>query len=487
MRVLAVILLAAAALPGVARGDAPAAGQRQAELRQAEVKALLPLLRTAVKEDHRRQAWYLAWRISAAAPEHEEAKAALSKWKENERLLGTAPTKAFVAKRDATLRSLGDAYAQEARLLQGEGTKAVDTFSVLDRALSYGSKAADLAASLEASGYEWAGTWGTQTKEAMAAAFGPVRKAVSFPPEWDSALLAARCLGIVDARVFSVAGRRIVLVGDLAAAGKRATLLAAMEAFFVAKMGSSWKEPKTERDEPDLPTFFVCPDADTYVRVLDGFIGPEGLPETDKQELAKASGSATWAKERVLLVEKHRDAPWAGVDANFCGWLAQSLARRHLAVVGGRLLGRGSWILEALGGLFEGFHATTPTDGAIDPERIRHLAVARGLKAKDALLPWDKLLETDHEAQRGLSRQEVKIRFGAEDLVAKEVDVVVAQGTALAWAIWSAPDGKGPKRLANLVTETLKRDRMPDLDKALGLPKGRAEKDADAVVSPSAK
>jgi hypothetical protein len=471
---------------GIARGDASPAA-RQAELRAAEVKALVPVLRAAVKEDHRRQAWYLAWRISAAQADHEEARLAMQKWRENERLVGTTPAKAFLTKRDAALRSLGDGYAQLARVMQGEGAKTVDTFFALERALAYGSKAADLLAALDAAGYEWAGSWGTQTKEAMQPVFGAIRRPVSFPPEWDSALLAARAIGWGDARVISVSGRRIVMQGDIPAAGRRATLVTAMEAFLISKMGSTWKESKVERDEADLPTFFVCPDADLYARLAEGFAGPDGFPEADKADLAKSSGWPSWWVDRVVLTEKHRDASFTGVDANFCGWLGQSLARRHLAVVGGRLTGRGCWIVDALGGLFEGFQAKGPTDGTIDPARIRHLAVARGLKAKGALLPWDELLEVDREAQRNRTRQEVKIRYGGEDLVAKEVDVVVAQGTALAYAIWTSPDGKGPKRLANLVAETLRRDRMPDLDKSLGIPKARVEKEADAFLSAPAK
>ena len=183
-RRIAAVIAGIALAAGVARGDgAPDKVLRLTERRQAEVKALLPLLRTAIKEDHRRQAWYVAWCIASAAHDHEEARAALTKWKETEILFGTAPTKAYVAKRDAVLKGEGDAYAQEARLLQGQGAKVVETFAVMERALSYGSHAADLLAALDASGHEWAGTWGAQTKDAVAQAVGPVRKSVVFLPE----------------------------------------------------------------------------------------------------------------------------------------------------------------------------------------------------------------------------------------------------------------------------------------------------------------
>jgi hypothetical protein len=96
-------------------------------------------------------------------------------------------------------------------------------------------------------------------------------------------------------------------------------------------------------------------------------------------------------------------------------------------------------------------------------------------------------VDIDTEAWRVRPRESVKIRYQGADVIAKEVDVVVAQGAALVAAIWFAPDGKGPKRLAGLIAETIKRVHMPDLAKSLGLPKGRAEKDADALLDAPAK
>ena len=45
-----------------------------------------------------------------------------------------------------------------------------------------------------------------------------------------------------------------------------------------------------------------------------------------------------------------------------------------------------------------------------------------------------------------------------------------------------ADDGKFAKKAGALIAETLKRNSLPDVDKVMGWPKGRAVKEAEKVL-----
>src|SRR5262245_1471174 len=164
-----VLLAFACALVGARSAEGGDAPGDPAALHAAEVKALLPLLRQAVHEKFDRQAWYLAWRITRAEAAQKEGLAALDAKKPDDLTADEVlePSKPFVAKRDAALASVGDAYAQAARDALAAGKKPVEVEPLLERALAYGSKAPDLMAAVTDAGYSWAGTWGTQKTEAF--------------------------------------------------------------------------------------------------------------------------------------------------------------------------------------------------------------------------------------------------------------------------------------------------------------------------------
>ena len=117
-----------------------------------EAKTLLPVLRAAVKGDHRRQAWWVATRLLVANPSCDEASAAVRQWRPDQLQEGEAPSKQFLALRDAALKKVGNEYAQTARKLQTAGAKPLETWGLVERALAYGNRDADALASIDAAG-----------------------------------------------------------------------------------------------------------------------------------------------------------------------------------------------------------------------------------------------------------------------------------------------------------------------------------------------
>ena len=71
-------------------------------------------------------------------------------------------------------------------------------------------------------------------------------------------------------------------------------------------------------------------------------------------------------------------------------------------------------------------------------------------------------------------RPDIKITFGGAVREAKRVDVVAAQATAVVIGLMKAGRGKALKKFGKLVGDLYKRDSLPDIDKALGLKKGKA-------------
>src|SRR5207247_58107 len=73
-------------------------------------------------------------------------------------------------------------------------------------------------------------------------------------------------------------------------------------------------------------------------------------------------------------------------------------------------------------------------------------------------------------------RMDLKVTFDGAARDAKNVRVARAQATALVFALLRREGPKGAKKLADLIEDAFRRDRVPDLDKALGLPPGPAFK-----------
>lgn len=444
-------------------------------LAAAEVKALLPLLRSAVKEDYRRQAWYVATRVLVGEPKNPEAEAALKSFQGKELEEGRDPAKPWLATRDATFRKLGDLYAQFVRETQAAGGAAVDTFAYLERAMAYGTVAADALAAMESAGYGWHGTYGSVKKGLVETALGAAAAATGFPPEYDDAVLRHRCIW-PDARVVEFGKTRLVSALSPDDTWRMVAVLTAEEALFVRTFGSKARDPA--KDEDDHTDVVVVPDATLYGRLGDAFV-----PQDMRADFDRASSWYMPYRRRLFVVAPLRDNPWTSRDATICGEAVRPMIRRHLgAGTGSWLHGRGSWILDGFVGAFEGFVSKAPGEGEIDPARCWRLAAVRELFDRAAFISWADLFEMDRKQADDVATRELEFTWGGEARKAKSVAVPSLQATALVMAIWQPDTGKGVKRLAALIEELYKRNRLPDLDKALGLSNGKTVELVEAYI-----
>ncbi|MCC7140201.1 MAG: hypothetical protein IT460_17400 [Planctomycetes bacterium] len=486
------VLVVALLLVGGAPGPAPSAAaadapSHAADLRAAEAKALLPLLKAAVKGDHRRQAWWLATRILVAEPGCGEAEGALRTWKDKDFQGGEDPTKSFLEKRDAALKKLGDAYAATVRSMQAAGAKPQETWALVERALAYGNRDADVTAALASAEQTWCGGWGTQAKEAVDAALGAAAPSVEFVAEHDEALLRVKPLW-PDAKAVRVGSLRLVTGVPAAEAWKLVTTLSALEAHFVAAFGSRTRpERDPEVEVRRTPTLVVVPDVETYDRLAEALFAPppdRADPRYDPTPELKASSRWYDPRRRLgLVLWGHRDNPWLRPETSLLGLAAATLARKHLATSGwGWLPGPGGWVLlDGLGGVYEGFVPTGPLAGDVDPAKAWKLAVARAEKDRGGLAKWDDVVALDTQRLRDEPRADLKLTFDGKPQDAKRTLLPAAQATALVWGIWRH-DAKGCKKLADLLEEAFKRDRLPDLDKGLGARPGSAYRWAEEAI-----
>src|SRR5262245_34270223 len=198
------------------------------DLHATEAKTLLPILKLAMKADIRRQAWYLATRITAAEPANAEAGDVLRKWAPKDFQEGEPPPKAFAEKRDAALKKAGDAYAAAGQTLLASGVKDTETWPLLERGYAYGSRNGDFVSSIASNGQAWCGTWGTQDKK-LFEKLAAIQKQVEFPQEWDDSYLRLRCVW-PEAKILRIGSFRLVVAGDVAEAFRWASALSALEA-----------------------------------------------------------------------------------------------------------------------------------------------------------------------------------------------------------------------------------------------------------------
>lgn len=474
LRVPALPLLLALSALGGAPTPAAAAPEAKVPTKEAlaavEAKLLLPILRTAVKEDFRRQAWYVASRVLSADPKNGEAEGVLKQWKAVELQEGREPSKAWLAVRDAAFRKVGDAYAQYVREAQAAGGQATDTFAYVERALAYGSVAADAVAAMDSGGYVWDGTYGSVKKGALEAALGAYAESVAFPPEHDDAVLRHRCAW-PDAKVVEFGRTRLVSALPPEDVWHTIGILAAEEAYFVKTFGSKAKEPA--KDEDEHTDFVLVPDADLYGRLGDVLL-PQASPQQRAEYDASSSWYMAWRRKVLLALVPPRDNPWVERDATILGQGVRPLVRRHIgAGASSWISGRGSWFLDGMTGAFEGFVPKGTDGGEVDPARCWRLAAAKELHDRAALAPWKELFEMDRAKADAFPKRDVAFEQGGAKRDAKKVDVPAAQATALVFAIWQLDGGKGAKKLASVLEELYKRDRLPDLDKALGLGAGK--------------
>ncbi|MDA1195456.1 MAG: hypothetical protein O2894_09765 [Planctomycetota bacterium] len=432
---------------------------------KVEIKTLQGLLQDAVKKDHRRQAWYLADRLLQLDPADAEATAVIDRWNPDELQLGQAPKKAFLQKRDSALRELGDNYFHFGETLEASGMDPVKYYPIQLRAHGYGSKAGALVKSLADANYVWLGVYGPQPKDEVEKYLQGPFTAYVFPQEYDDDYLAARVVW-PEARGAQWRGWRLLTDHDHKEALRLLGMLAAADRWMGDEMGS-----KAKKDEELVTDLLVFGEWQKYDKIAG-----ELVRQSDRPRFEGTSGWYDRQHERVMVCWRHRHNGWLGDDDLMLGHAAKIMARNHFAPgAGGSVQGRGYWLLEGLRGAFEGFRVNEDGKGEIDPASCWRLALARALRDSEKLLPWEEFFDLDQEKGEAIPRVgELKVRFGGADRDAKAVDVVAAQATALVVGLMKADQGKALKKFGALLGDLYKRDSLPDVDKALGLKKGKA-------------
>ncbi len=442
----------------------------------SEAKAFATLMRLAVKEDFRRQAWFLADRVLAAKPGDAEAEKVLETWSDAQLMEGRAPTPEFEGKRDKTLVEAGDGLARFAELLNGAGVEPEEYYELNVRAFGYGSRYSALVAAFQEAGYAALHTFHDAEIKQLEEVLGERWKAVTFPPAWDDGYLKVR-VRWPEARIAQLGPFRLLTDLKVGEALRVLGVLEGARAHVVEALEGA--EPAAA---PPLDVVLFT-EAETYAR-----LAPRLVPERDAKEALEGSSWYDRQGERVVACWRHRVNAWIGEDAVVAAAVAPFVARRWFGQnASGWVSGRGAWLLDGLGGAMQGL-AVDPKTGAaeLDPERCWRLAAARSLREEGVLLSWEKFLEVDREKARAWPRRDAKVAFRGGSFQAQDVDVAACQATAFVVGLMKADKGKGAKKLGALLRDLLKRDALPDLDKTLGWKKHRwmaeAEKAIDAAT-----
>jgi len=472
-RTLLTLLLLAAVPLGLARAGEPWEDEEAFQiLVRQEVKVLRGLLTSAEKKDYRRQAWYLADRLLAVAPTDTKAADVLDRWTGEELQGGQKPKKAWVRQRDGLLAELGDDYFHFGETLEASGMDPEVYYPINIRAHAYGSHAGPLVTALRKGGYAWLGVYGAKPKKEIETLLGDEVDRFRFPQEYEDEYLKARAVW-PEARGAKTGTWWLLTDHDYKEALRLLGMLAAEEAWIVANMGS-----KARREDERPTSVLVFSEWQGYDKY-----GADLVREQDRERFAGTSGWYDLRERRLLVCWRHRDNPYLGDDDLLLGHAAKVMARRHFAAgAGGLVQGKGYWLLEGLRGAFEGFRLDQDGVGEIDPGSCWRLAVARALRDAKRLIPWDEFMALDQRKGEALERPTIKISFGGSEREAKRVDIVAAQATALVVGLMKAKRGKALKKLAKLVGDLYKRDSLPDVDKALGLRKGKAIKMAEIAM-----
>jgi hypothetical protein len=443
------------------------------DLQKAEAKLLQGLLRTAVKEDYRRQAWYLADRLLAADPANDKGLEILETWSEAELQQGSDVKKAFRKKRDSALRGLGDDWFHFGEKLEAAGIDPVDYYPVNQRAQAYGSKAGPLMAALQAGGYMWMGTFLDREIEKVQKILGPARMGeIGFPPEFDDHFLRYR-VRWPDTQIATFGRWRLITDVSWDKALAHIALVMDLEEWTEANIGKlvPMEEPE------DLAVF----------RDMERFDknGSRFVREEDREDFAKRSTWYSRWRRRCLIGSQERGNDWVAGETLIKGRVGYILARKAMVKgAGGGIRGRGTWLLDGIQGAYEGLQRSEDARGGfeLDPSRCWRLAVARALRDTGGLLPWPSFLELDQQAARDVPRATVMVKIGGVEREAKDIDVVAAQATALVVGIMKSDPKKGPKAVAKLVQELIKRDSLPDIPKTLRWKKGRLKEEVDKAM-----
>ncbi len=430
-----------------------------------ELKTLRTLMQDAVKKDYRRQAWYLADRILQVDPADGEAANVLDMWDTAELQAGQTPKKGWAKKRDSTLRKLGDDYFHFGETLEASGMDPEKYYPINVRAHSYGSEAGPLMTAIKQAGYAWIGVYGAKPQAEIEKLLRGPLYSYAWPREFDDEYLAARCVW-PEARGAQWRRWRLLTDHDYKEALRLLGMLAQAESWMVKVMGS-----KAKKSADSVTDILVFSEWQKYDK-----IGADIVRERDADRFTGTSGFHDRRRDRLLVCWRHRHNGWLGDDDLMLGHAAKVMARNHFAPgAGGSVRGRGAWLLDGLRGAFEGFRLDQDGKGEIDAAACWRLAVARALRDENKLLDWQQFIELDDKKAREVPRVPLlKVHFGGAEREAKNVDVVAAQATALVVGLMKADGGKKLKKMGKLIADLFKRDSLPDIEKTLGLKKGKA-------------
>lgn len=445
------------------------------DLTKQERKVLDGLLKSALKEDYRRQAVYLSERLLTIDPANTQAADVLSRWAGEALEQGQVPSEKWVRTRDQELAAVGTDYFHFGETLEASGMDPTTYYPINMRAHAYGSKNGTLHAALEQAEYVFIGTFGAEPRSSVDAALGELGRGARFPMEFDDDYLKAKARW-PEARGIEWGNWRLITDHRYAEACRLIGAIAAAETWLLRTFGS--KAPKKGVQTTNV---LVFSEEATYRKVAETWITPE-----ERERFAASMGWTDRGRNLILLPWRSEENGWLGDDDLLLGLVAQEMAQIHLgASLVGLVRGRGSWLLEGWRGAFEGFRVVQGKKGAegeIDAASCWRLAVARGLREQGKLLPWAEFFELDDAKARALPRVTLNVRFGGAEREAKNIDVVAAQATAFVVGVLKAEKGGGPKALGSLVGDLIKRDSLPDLQKALGWKQPRIEEEANRAM-----
>jgi hypothetical protein len=437
-----------------------------------EAKALAGLLRTALKEDFRRQAWFIADRLLAAKPSDAEAAAAQEKWRDDELMLGMDPTPEFLRKLALTLGEFGDKYFHFGEMLNGAGLDATHYYELHVLSRTYNSPAAAGNPAFKDAGFVWLGTFLDHEEQPLMEAAGKRFKAMSFPPAWDDDYLKVK-IRWPEARLAAAGPWRLLTDLKPVEAVRLLAVLEVARDHLVEELGG------TAAIDTKPVDVLVFSEGEAYEK-----FGGKFVPEKEHTEFALASSWYDRANGRIFASWRHRTNPWIGEDATVLAEAAKVIAKRHFGQnASAGVSGRGAWLLQGLGGALEGLFLDRKAKRVeLDPSRSWRLAAAKALRAEKALLPWEEFLELDGKKAKDLPRKSVKVAFRGASFDAKDVDVAAAQATAFVVGLMKADKGKGAKKVGDLLRDLYKRDSLPDLEKTLGWKKGRWQAECEKAI-----
>ncbi|MGE0193077.1 MAG: hypothetical protein AB7T63_13670 [Planctomycetota bacterium] len=467
-------LVALLAVP--ARADPGyASDPRFAELRRTEAKELGALLAKARKQDYLAQAWWLVNRLLTIDPQHEAALELAESITPDQIEQGAAPDDKFAKQRDKTFQELGDLYFHFGEQCEASGMDPQAYYPLNIQALSYGSRAGPLVTSLEGAGFIWLQTFGDVERARMETLLDSVSLRATWPAPWDDGYMRVKARW-PEARVADLGDVRLLTDLPPEPALRLLRIVGEVDAVIGAWEGgrAAAKRARAGATAGDPHQLLVFADGDRYEK-----LGPELVDERDREDLLARSVFRARSRNRTLVSFAHRQHPFVSGEAAVAGAAAGLLARmRYGAGQGGWVRGRGAWLLDGIAGAFEGFALDDEGRATIDPGRCWSLAVAKELRDSGRLLPWDELLELDEAKAKDVALVDVETEIAGTKRVVSKVDVVRVQATALVVALVKTDGERGARRFAKLVADLVKRDSLPDIDKAMGWKKGRAVEEA---------